>query len=364
MSKRDYYEVLGVGKNVSEKELKSNYRKLALKYHPDRNPNNKEAEKKFKEASEAYEVLQDSKKRSIYDQYGHSGLENTGFSGVGDFDDIFSNFGDLFENFFGFSSSRQRRDPMGPIDGSDLRYDLKIDFMDAVFGVKKKVKITKKETCTVCGGTGCKKGTGYATCSHCDGRGETMQRQGFFQIKTTCPYCKGVGKTIEAPCEECRGKGLVRFTKEIMVKIPEGIDNGMQLRISNEGEGGIRGGKAGDLYVVIYVDEHNFFKRDGLNILSVIDISFVQAILGDIIEVPTVRGKRELEIPKGTQYGDVLSLKKEGIKTLNGNKLGDQIFQIKVDIPKKINQKQKNLLKEFNELDTKKFTNKFKDLFK
>ncbi len=364
MSKRDYYEILGVDRDASEKVLKSNYRKLALKYHPDKNPGDKEAEAKFKEAAEAYEVLRDSKKRAIYDQYGHAGLENSGFSGVGDFGDIFSSFGDIFEDFFGFSSSSRQRDPMGPIDGSDLRYDLKIDFMDAVFGIKKKVKVTKKETCKACNGSGCKDGTGYKNCPHCNGSGEIIQKQGFFTLKTSCPYCKGLGKTIESPCVECNGRGLVRNTKEIVIKIPAGIDNGSRLRVSGEGEGGIRGGSAGDLYVVVYVNEHKFFKRDGLNVLSIIKISFVQAILGKTIKVSTIYGEDELEIPKGTQHEDFLFLKNKGITSIDKRKKGDQIFKVEITMPKKVTKEQEKLLREFEKLSSDKFSNKLKNLFK
>ena len=361
-NKRDYYEVLGVGKDASESDIKTKYRKLALKYHPDRNPGDKEAEENFKEASEAYEVLHDPQKRRIYDQFGHQGLEGSGFSGFSGFEDIFSSFGDIFEDFFGFGGGMRGR--ATGHRGSDLRYDMKLEFMEAAFGTETEIEINKMETCETCHGSGCKAGTTPQTCSACNGTGQMSRSQGFFTVRTTCPHCNGEGKSIPNPCYDCRGTGHVRKKKKVSVKIPGGVDNGSRLRLTGEGEAGLKGGPPGDLYIFIQVKEHDFFKRDGINIICEVPISFVQATLGDEIKIPTLEGETELKIPKGTQPGDVMRLKELGIKSLQGYGRGDQIIVLMVKIPTSINSKQEQLLREFSKLESGKISTKLKKILK
>ncbi len=362
--KRDYYEILGVDRNSSQQELKSAYRKLAVKYHPDKNPGNSEAEDKFKEASEAYEVLSDERKRQIYDQFGHQGLEGNGYSGPSGFDDVFSSFGDIFEEFFGFGGTRDRRGNRVQ-RGADLRYDMTIEFMEAAFGTEKTVEIPKLDTCSDCGGTGCREGTSPETCSQCHGSGQFVQNQGFFKVKTTCPYCKGKGKSIPNPCRTCRGAGRVEVSRNVQVKIPAGVDTGSKLRLSGEGEASpSETGPAGDLYVMIKVKPHKFFKRENSDVVCAVEVSFVQAALGDEITIPTLTDEKTLKIPKGTQYGDTFRFKGEGIASLRSGRRGDQVINVLVKTPTKLSQKQENLLKEFDKLDSNKISNKLKNLFK
>jgi len=362
-SKRDYYEVLGVARDSGEGDLKTVYRKLALKYHPDRNPGDKEAEEKFKEAAEAYEVLRDVKKRRIYDQYGHEGLEGAGFSGFGGFEDIFSSFGSIFEDFFGFggaggrSGSRVQR-------GSDLRYDLKLGFMEAVFGTETEIDVEKTERCTVCEGSGCEPGTHPENCSHCGGSGQISRSQGFFTVRTTCPRCRGNGQRITHPCGSCSGSGQIVVHKTVSVKIPAGVDTGSRLRLSGEGEAGNYGGPPGDLYVFVHMESHEFFKRDETDVICQVPISFVQAALGDNISVPTLNGEKNLKIPKGTQFGDVFRFRGEGIPSLRYNNRGDQIVQILVKTPTHLSKKQERLLKEFARVESGKFSKKLKNILK
>ena len=361
--KRDYYEVLGVAKDVSKPELKKAYRKRAIKFHPDKNPDNKAAEEKFKEASEAYEVLNDENKRHIYDQFGHKGLESAGHSGPSGFEDIFSSFGDIFEDFFGFGSGGGRGNRVQR--GSDLRYNMTIDFMEAAFGTEKTISIPKMTVCETCKGSGCEQGSIPETCSHCHGSGQFIQSQGFFKVKTTCPYCKGHGKIISNPCRSCRGAGRVEKTRKVQVKIPAGVDVGSKLRLTGEGEASPSiDGPPGDLYVVINVKPHKFFQRDHTDIICAIDISFTQAALGDEITIPTLVGEDTLKIPKGTQYGDVFRLRGEGIASLRTHRRGDQIIKVIVKTPTGLNHKQIKLLKEFDKLDSNKISNKLKNLFK
>ena len=361
--KRDYYEILGVARDASTTELKAHYRKLAIKFHPDKNPGNKEAEEKFKEASEAYQVLSDVQKRQIYDRYGHQGLENSGFSGAGNFEDIFSNFGNIFEDFFGFGGgngsgrSRVQR-------GSDLRYDMTLEFMEAAFGVEKEIDVHKLDTCDECKGSGCQEGTSPEVCSHCNGTGQFIQSQGFFKVKTTCPYCRGRGRSIPHPCKKCKGSGQVEITKKVSVKIPAGVDTGSKLRLNGEGEASPAGGPAGDLYVFIQVKQHKKFKRDDLDVLCLVDISFVQAALGDTITIPTLEGEKDLKIPKGTQHGDTFRFKGQGIPSLRSGRRGNQIIHINIKTPTGLSKKQEKLLKEFDRLDSNKISNKLKSLFK
>ena len=356
--KRCYYEILGVERDASPAQLKASYRKLALKYHPDRNPGDQEAEEMFKEAAEAYEVLTDPKKRGIYDQYGHEGLSGQGFSGFSGFDDIFSSFGDIFEEFFGFGGGRRGRNRV--VRGSDLRYDMRLDFMEAAFGVEKEIDIQKPETCQDCGGTGCQEGTSPSVCSHCQGTGQSTTRQGFFTVRTTCPHCRGQGRTIESPCQNCHGQGIVQARKKVTVRIPAGVDNGSRLRLSGEGEAGPQGGPPGDLYVFLYVEPHDYFQRQGVDVVCQVPISFIQAALGADIKVRTLEGEMDLKVKKGTQPGDIVTLPNVGIPSLRGNGRGDQIIQLVVKTPTNLSKKQEALLEEFARQEEKKLTNKLK----
>ncbi len=360
-AKRDYYEVLGVSRDADESTLKATYRKLALKYHPDRNPGNKAAEEQFKEAAEAYEVLHDPQKRQIYNQYGHQGLEGSGFSGFGGFDDIFSSFGSIFEDLFGFSNgggrSRAQR-------GADLRYDMSLSFMEAAFGTETEIELKKGETCSTCNGDGCEPGTSLETCGHCQGSGQVSRSQGFFTVRTTCPRCQGNGQSIPNPCQQCRGRGQVVARKKVSVKIPAGVDSGSRLRLTGEGEAGALGGPHGDLYVFISVEAHDFFKRDNTDVVCQVPISFVQAALGDRIAVPTLVGEKTLKIPKGTQFGDVFRFRGEGIASLRSGRRGDQIIQAVIKTPTGVTKKQEQLLREFAKLESGKISSKLKNIFR
>jgi len=361
-NKRDYYEVLGTNRNATDDELKKAYRKQALKYHPDRNPGDKAAEDKFKEAAEAYEVLRDPQKRQIYDQYGHQGLEGVGFSGFGGFEDIFSSFGDIFEDFFGFGTGRRSRSRTQK--GADLRYDLKLSFMEAAFGTETHIDVNKRSSCPTCEGSGCERGTHPETCGYCKGTGQATRTQGFFTMSTTCPTCNGRGQTIPHPCPECRGAGQVMARKKVAVKIPGGVDSGSRLRLTGEGEAGVYGGPPGDLYVFIHVEPHEFFKRDHTEIICQVEISFVQAALGGTISVPTLNGNKSLDIPKGTQPGDVFRFKGEGIPSLRSNRRGDQLIQVIIKTPVGLSKKQEGLLKEFAKIESNKLGSKLKNLLK
>ena len=361
-TKRDYYEILGINRNAAADEIKACYRKLALKYHPDRNPDNKNAEEKFKEAAEAYEVLHDSNKRQIYDQYGHQGLEGTGFSGFGGFDDIFSSFGDIFEDFFGFGTGRDSR--TNAKRGADLRYDLVLSFMEAAFGTEKNIDIEKMDMCSVCNGSACKPGTHMESCSYCRGTDHVSRSQGFFTVRTICPQCQGRGQAITHPCLHCSGTGRIRSKKKVSVKIPGGVDSGSRLRLTGEGEAGIYGGPHGDLYVFINVKPHKIFKRDNTDIICQTELSFVQAALGDKIMIATLSGEKELEIPKSTQHGDLFRFRGEGIISLRDGVRGDQIIQAIIKIPTHLNKKQEKLLREFEKLESGKITTKLKNILK
>ncbi len=359
--KRDYYEVLGVRRDAEAGEIKSTYRKVALKYHPDRNPGDKEAEDKFKEAAEAYSVLSDPEKRQIYDQFGHQGLEGMAGGHAG-FEDIFSSFGDIFEEFFGFRTGRRTRG--GVQRGNDLRYDLTIDFMEAAFGLDTEIDIERLETCPTCEGTGAKPGTAPEVCAQCRGTGQFVRTQGFFSVKTTCPNCRGEGMVIREYCPECRGRKQVVVSKKVSLKVPAGVDTGSKLRLTGEGEPGVKGGPPGDLYVFIQVRPHEFFQRRNTDVICTVEISFVQAALGDEISVPTLTGEENLKIPKGAQYGDTFRLSGEGIPSLRSNTRGDQIVQVALKTPKHMNKRQEDLLREFSKIESEKFTKKIKKLFK
>jgi molecular chaperone DnaJ len=353
MIKNDYYEILGVKKTASEEEIKKNYRKIAMQFHPDKNPGNKQAEEKFKEAAEAYEVLSDGQKREIYDHYGHEGLSSTGFRGFSGFEDIFSHFGDIFEDVFGFSSSRGRSKSRSYVRaGADLRYDLNISFLDAAFGLTTAIELSKLASCSKCDGTGCTTGTSPETCRTCQGRGQVIQSTGFFTISSTCPQCGGHGKFISKPCKTCGGTGKETIKKNVQLKIPAGVETGSRLRLRGEGEVGDYGGPNGDLYVFLHVEDHEVFSRSGDDVICRIPISFVQASLGAIIEVPSLEGKENLKIPKGTQSGNTFRLKGKGIPHLRGNGRGDQIIEIFVQTPTNLNKKQEALLKDFDKLSS------------
>lgn len=349
---RDYYEVLGVGRDANAEAIKKSYRKLAMKYHPDRNPDDKEAEDRFKEAAEAYEVLSDPKKRQIYDRYGHEGLKNSGYSGPGNFDDIFSSFSDLFGGIFGFDRRGGRNDPNAPEPGADLRYDLEISFMDAVHGIDKEVELTRRDTCWTCEGSGLRPGHKPQTCPACNGRGQVIRSQGFFQVSSTCPQCHGAGRIITNPCQDCDGSGLVNRTKKVSIKIPAGVDDGSRMRLRGEGEGGRRGGPSGDLYVVLHVEAHEIFQRDDQTIYLRYPLSMIKAALGCEVEVPTIHGIATLKIPAGTQTSERFTLRNEGVIGLHGGRKGDMIVEARVMTPTKLCKRQKEILAEFETLCT------------
>jgi len=342
---------LGIDRSATEEEIKKAYRKLAFQYHPDRNPNNKEAEERFKEAAEAYEVLRDPEKRRLYDQYGHDGLRGTGFSGFTGFEDIFESFGDIFSEFFGFTSRRRERRTYQR--GGDLRYDLEISFMEAAFGKECDIEIERFESCEVCKGSGLKPGTQHERCFQCGGKGEVRRVQGFFSITTTCPRCKGEGVIITNPCESCYGIGSVKRKKMINVKIPRGVDNGSRLKIKGLGEEGKNGGPPGDLYIVIHVRPHEFFEREGDDVYCKVPINFTQAALGGKIEVPTIYGMKKITIPKGTQTGDIFHIKGEGFPNIRGYGNGNHIIEVFVVTPTNLTKKQEELLREFGKMEEK-----------
>ncbi len=347
MSKRDYYDVLGVSKSATKEEIRKAYRSLSKKFHPDLN---KEAgaEEKFKEVTEAFEVLSDDNKKANYDQYGHSN-PNQGFGGFGGGGDGFG-FEDIFSSFFGGGGGR-RRDPNAPRKGDDLQYSMTIDFMEAVFGKETEIEVPKEELCETCDGSGAKKGTSAKTCSHCDGTGQISVTQntplGQMVNRRTCPHCQGTGKIIPEKCTTCHGDGRVTKRKKIKVTIPEGVDDGQQLRVSGQGEAGHNGGPAGDLYLVFRVKPHEKFIRQDDDIYLELNLSFPQVALGDEIEVPTVQGNVKLKIPAGTQTGTKFRLRGKGIKNVHGRGIGDQHVVVKVATPKKMSEKQKELMREF-----------------
>lgn len=351
MIKRDYYEVLCINRNATEAEIKKAYRQLAMKFHPDRNPDDPTAEEKFKEASEAYEVLSDSQRRQIYDAYGHQGLEGSGFHGFTNLDDIFSSMGSIFEEFFGgmggFGVPHSGRRSHART-GHDLRYDLSVSFMEAAHGTEKEISITHEVACATCRGSGEKPGTGRKACGMCGGAGQITQRQGFFVLQTTCPQCRGEGSRIEHPCDECRGHGRTRKSSKINVKVPAGIEAGTSLVLRGQGEGGERGGPHGDLYVFINVGPHEFFERHGDDLYCIVPISFPQAALGSRMKVPGLDGEIEIEIPAGVETGDEVRIKGKGLPNVHKPKhRGDQIVRLAVKTPKKLTKRQRELLEEF-----------------
>lgn len=360
----EYYDILGVTPDASPEEIKKAYRKRAMSYHPDRNPGDHEAEEKFKQATEAYEVLGDLEKRKIYDRYGLDGLRSSGYSGPGNFEDIFANFGDIFGDLFGFAAGSGQGRRRGPVAGADLRYDLSISFMEAVHGVDKNIEITKHDTCWTCEGSGMRPGHTPTTCSTCRGRGQVIRSQGLFRMTTACPECRGEGEIIKDPCSDCKGLGLVAKKKKVALKIPAGVDSGARMRLRSEGEGGRKGGPAGDLYVILHVEPHEFFSRDNNDILCDLPISFTQAALGDQIEIPTIHGTATLAIPKATQSGQRFTLRGEGVVSLRGGAKGDMIIAAQVYTPRQLSKRQKELLKEFAAIEQEKEGNKEDGLLK
>lgn len=344
MSKRDYYEVLGVARGVSEQDLKKAYRRVAMKYHPDRNPGDKESENKFKEASEAYEVLSDPNKRAAYDQFGHAGLDGgAGMGGgagggFGNFSDI---FGDVFGDIFGGGGRSG-----GPARGADLRYTLELSLEDAVRGTSVKIQVPTLTSCKTCDGSGAKAGTKPTSCSTCNGMGQVRIQQGFFSVQQTCPNCRGKGKIITDPCRDCHGQGRVEETKTLSVKVPPGVDTGDRIRLSGEGEAGADGGPAGDLYVQIAVKDHEIFTRDGRNLYCEIPISIIDACLGGEIEVPTLEGRVKLKVPPETQTGKLFRLRGKGVAPVRGGPQGDLLCRVEVETPVNLTSKQKALLEE------------------
>lgn len=354
-NKRDYYEVLGVKKDASADEIKKAYRKLALKYHPDRNPDNKEAEEKFKEAGEAYEVLSDEEKRARYDQYGHQGVDpnfNPGFGGFGGGFGGFGDFGDIFSDIFGGGGSRSGS-YNAPRRGENVAAQLELTFEEAAFGTEKEVAALRIESCSACSGTGSADGV-IETCSNCKGTGQVRSVQNFMgmqmQSTSACPKCGGKGKTIKTPCNTCKGKGKVRRTHRVKVKVPAGVDAGQTVRVRGEGCVGSNGGPSGDLLVEIYIRRHKIFQRDGANVLCELPISFTQAALGAELEIPTLDGKVSYTIPEGTQTGTVFTLRDKGIPYVNSRgRRGDQLVTVVVETPTRLNKEQKELLRKLDD---------------
>jgi molecular chaperone DnaJ len=346
--KRDYYEVLGVARGATDQEIKSAYRKLALQFHPDRNPNNPDAEEKFKQASEAYGVLADGEKRAVYDRYGHAGLGGGGGAqgfDANDLGDIFGDFFGLGEIFGGGTRKRSRTQR-----GADLREDINLEFEEAVFGAETKVTVRRHESCEECRGSGAAAGKAPVTCRSCAGRGQVRYQQGFFSIARTCPTCQGTGSVITDPCSKCKGEGRVLRQRTVDAKVPAGVEDGTRIRFSGFGEGGLHGGPPGDLYVVLHVKEHPFFEREGNNLHCVIPISFTQAALGAEISVPTLEGEHVLKVPDGTQSGTTLRIRGKGVPVLNGHGKGDLFVEARVQTPGKLNKRQRELLQELEGL--------------
>lgn len=363
MTQRDYYEVLSVDRTASGEEIKKAYRRLAMQYHPDRNPGDAEAEARFKEAAQAYDVLRDEDKRARYDRFGHAGLNGQG--GFQSSEDIFSHFGDIFGDLFGFSmggGARGRRNR--PQQGVDLRYNLGISFRQAAKGDNITIKVPRSATCPECKGSRAAPGTSPELCRACGGVGQVRHQQGFFQISVPCPTCRGQGETISSPCPRCKGQGSVQEVRELSVRIPAGVDSGNRLRVRGEGEAGINGGPNGDLYVVVQVDNDDTFTREGQNLLISRDVSFVQAALGDKLSVPTLDEDIVLDLPKGTQSGEVFRIAGKGLPFPGRQNTGDLLVEIKVLTPTRLTARQEELLREFADLETKKSVSKAKKIMK
>ncbi|USD38446.1 molecular chaperone DnaJ [Ferrimonas sp. SCSIO 43195] len=349
MSKRDFYEVLGVARDASERDIKKAYKRLAMKFHPDRNPGDTQAEESFKEVKEAYEILTDSEKRAAYDQFGHAGVDPNrgggGFGGGGgDFGDI---FGDVFGDIFG--GGRRGGGRSGPSRGNDLRYNMELSLEEAVKGITKEIRIPVLTTCDSCHGSGAKKGSSAQTCGTCHGQGQVQMRQGFFAVNQTCPTCHGKGKVIKDPCSKCHGQGRVEKTKTLSVKIPAGVDTGDRIRLSGEGEAGEMGAPAGDLYVQVHVKDHPIFQRDGNNLYCEVPIGFSTAAVGGDIEVPTLDGRVNLKVSAETQTGRMFRLRGKGVKSVRSHAVGDLICKVIIETPVNLTERQKELLREFDQ---------------
>lgn len=361
MAKRDYYEVLGVSKTATKDEIKKGYRKLAVQYHPDKNPGDKEAENKFKEATEAYEILSDDQKKQIYDQYGFAGLEGMGGGGGGyshaytDFSDLFGGgFGDIFENLFGggFGGSTRSRRSSRSGQGESLRYDLEISFKDAVYGVVTEISFQHKEACEVCHGTGGANGAKRKTCPTCQGMGEVRRSAGFFSVSQPCPSCNGTGTIIDNPCTACNGKGTQQKRRKLKITIPAGVDNGKRLTVSGQGDAGTNGGQPGDLVIVLHVKNHKFFERSGQDLYCAVPISITQAILGADITITTLDERKiKVKIPAGTQHGKLLRLKDEGVPYSNSSRKGDLYIKVLVKIPSRVSNKARALYEEIAQIE-------------
>lgn len=368
-TKRDYYEVLGVARDAEAEAIKKAYRKVALQTHPDRNPGDKEAEARFKEAAEAYEVLSDSEKRARYDRFGHEGLRGAGVHDFSNFESIFEAFGDIFGgggifgDLFGRGGRRHAR-------GASLKVELELEFLEAARGVEKTIEIRRNERCGTCDGSGAKKGSMPKTCRMCGGVGQVRRSQGFFAIQTVCPECRGEGRVIDDPCKDCRGEGVKPARREITVRIPKGIEDGTRMRLTGEGDAAPQGGSPGDLFVFLRVRSHEFFGRDGDDLLCEVPITFAQAALGAKIQVPTFDGPHDLEVPRGTQTGTVFRLAGLGFESLRGRRRGDERVQVVVETPRELSDRQEELLRELAELDQhevapkrRSFLDKIKDFF-
>lgn len=353
MANQDYYEILGVPRDADQDTIKKSYRRLAMQYHPDKNPGNKEAEEKFKAAASAYEVLGDPEKRSKYDRFGHAAFQNGGMGGPGGFqdvEDVFASFSDIFGDFFGGAGGARgggrRTRNQGPGRGSDLRYVCEISLKDVINGLEKDIEFDTEESCKTCSGTGAKEGSKPEACSTCRGAGQVVTSQGFFSVATTCPACRGSGQIVRNPCTSCSGKGRSKTHRRIRVSIPAGVDTGTQLRVTAEGEGGFRGGPPGDLYVQIQVEDDTRFERHGLDLLSDVKVSYLQALLGAEVEVETIEGKEVITIPAGTASGERVRLEKKGIPSLRGGGRGSIFFEVEVEIPRKLKKEEEKLLRD------------------
>jgi molecular chaperone DnaJ len=366
VQKRDYYEVLGVDRGASLQEIKKAYRGIARQFHPDRNPGNAEAETTFKEASEAYAVLADDEKRAAYDRFGHAGIGGGTGNPFGEGFDPFQSFGDLFEEFFGRDVFGRRGSRGGGRRGADLRYDLEVDFRVAANGGEETLRIPRHETCVTCQGQGGER----ETCPRCNGQGQIQLQQGFFRIARACDRCGGLGQSLKRACPDCRGQGRIESMHKLSVRIPAGVDTGTRLRLRGEGEAGVQGGPAGDLFVVVTVREHPMFQRDGADLICELPISIAQATLGAELEVPAIEGKRTVRIEPGTQPGHVIRLRGAGLPRLGGAGRGDQLVQVYVEIPNKLNARQRELMEKFAEVSgddvtprRSSFLDKLKELF-
>ncbi|QLY24364.1 molecular chaperone DnaJ [Bdellovibrio sp. KM01] len=350
MARRDFYEILGVEKGADQDTIKKAYRKMAMQYHPDKNPGNKEAEEKFKEAAGAYEVLSDTQKRAQYDRFGHDAFTSRGGGGGGfqDAEDIFSHFGDIFGDLFGGGGGprQQRRNRNEPRRGSDLRYVTEIQLKDVISGLEKEIEFDTDENCKTCNGSGAEKGSHSETCHTCGGSGQVVRSQGFFAMASTCPTCHGQGTVVKNPCKPCKGKGRTSVHKKIRLNIPPGVDTGTRLRVATEGEGGYMGGQPGDLYVEIRVKPHNKFERRGDDLIGDLSVPYVQMLLGGEVEVPTVTGKATVEIPRGCENGDNVKLAGEGLPSLRGNRRGDIYYHVSVEFPDKLTKEEEKHLRE------------------